>query len=51
MERGASLCQANVMELDVSEALLTEVQAHNQLKQVSQPAPMTFDAQGNLSPF
>jgi hypothetical protein len=37
--------------LHVSEALLPEVQAHNQLKQVSQPAPMTFDAQGNLSPF
>jgi Domain of unknown function (DUF362) len=38
-------------ELDVSEALLPEVQARERLSVASQPAPLVFDDQGNLPPF
>jgi hypothetical protein len=38
-------------EMDVSEALLPEVKAHERLSVASQPAPLLFDDRGNLPPF
>jgi hypothetical protein len=38
-------------EMDVSEALLAGVRAHERLTQVTVPAPFNFDATGNLLPF
>jgi len=38
-------------EMEVSEALLPQVKAHERLSIVSGPAPLAFDAEGNLPPF
>jgi len=38
-------------EMDVSEALLPQVKAHDRLSIVSGPAPLAFDGKGNLPPF
>jgi hypothetical protein len=38
-------------EMDVSEALLSQAQAHERLSIVSGPALLAFDAKGNLPPF
>jgi hypothetical protein len=38
-------------EMDVSEAMLAEVKTHERLTQVTAPAPLGFDATGNLLPF
>jgi hypothetical protein len=38
-------------EMDVSEALLSVVKAHDRLTIASGPAPLSFDGQGNLPPF
>jgi hypothetical protein len=38
-------------EMDVSEALLSQVKAHDRLSIVSGPAPLSFDGTGNLPPF
>ncbi len=38
-------------EVDVSEALLAEVAKRDDLKPVSEPAPLAFDAAGALPPF
>jgi len=40
-----------LVELDVSEALLPLVQGHERLSIATQPAPVIFDAKGNLPPF
>jgi hypothetical protein len=37
-------------EMDASESMLAEVQAHERLTQMSDPAPFGFDATGNLLP-
>ncbi len=41
----------HLTEMDVSEALLPEVNANERLSVVTEPAPLAFDAQGNLPPF
>jgi len=41
----------HLTEMDVSEALLPEVKVHERLTAVTQPAPLAFDAGGNLPPF
>jgi hypothetical protein len=41
----------HLAEMDVSEVLLLEVKANGRLSVVTQPAPLAFDAQGNLLPF
>lgn len=41
----------HLTEMDVSEALLQEVKANERLSVVAEPAPLAFDAQGNLPPF
>ncbi len=41
----------HLTEMDVSEALLPEVNANERLTVVTEPAPLAFDAQGNLPPF
>jgi hypothetical protein len=41
----------HLAEMDVSEALLPEVKANERLNVVTEAAPLTFDAQGNLPPF
>jgi hypothetical protein len=41
----------HLAEMDVSETLLPEVKADERLSVVTQPAPIAFDAQGNLPPF
>ena len=41
----------HLTEIDCSEALLAEVQQHKRLQEATQPAPMGFDAAGNLLPF
>jgi hypothetical protein len=41
----------HLTELDVSEILLPEVKAHDRLTVVTDPAPLAFDATGNLQPF
>jgi hypothetical protein len=38
-------------EMDASEAMLAEVKAHERLRQITPPAPFSFDATGNLLPF
>jgi hypothetical protein len=38
-------------ELDCSEAMLSEVKAHNRLSPVTAPKAMAFDGSGNLPPF
>jgi len=38
-------------EMNVSEALLPQVKAHDRLSIVSGPAPLAFDGKGNLPPF
>ncbi len=38
-------------ELEVAEALLSEVKAHDRLSAVTDPAPLVFDDVGNLPPF
>jgi hypothetical protein len=38
-------------EVEASEALLTEVSKRDELRQVSEPAPLAFDAAGQLLPF
>jgi hypothetical protein len=38
-------------EVEVSEAFLPDVAKHENLKQVSEPAPFAFDATGALAPF
>jgi len=38
-------------EMDVSESLLTEVQANGRLRRLTEPAPLTFDGSGDLLPF
>jgi hypothetical protein len=38
-------------EMDVSEALLDDVKAHERVTQVTAPTPVTFDMDGNLPPF
>ena len=38
-------------EMDVSESLLTEVQANGRLRRLTDPAPLTFDESGGLLPF
>jgi len=40
-----------LVEMDVSEALLPQVKAHERLSIVSGPAPLTFDSKGSLPPF
>ena len=40
-----------LVEMDVSEALLPQVKAHERLSIVSGPAPLTFDTKGSLPPF
>ncbi len=41
----------HLTEIDCSEVMLGEVQAHERLRPVTKPAPMTFDGSGNLPPF
>jgi hypothetical protein len=41
----------HLTEMDVSEALLQEVKANDRLSVVAEPAPLAFDAQGNLPAF
>lgn len=41
----------HLAEMDVSEALLPEVRAHERLTMVTEPAPLAFDDTGNLPPF
>jgi len=41
----------HLTEMDCSEALLADVQQHKRLQAATQPAPMGFDANGNLQPF
>jgi hypothetical protein len=41
----------HLTELDCSEALLAEVKGHARLAPATDPAPLTFDAAGNLLPF
>jgi hypothetical protein len=41
----------HLTEIDCSEAMLAEAKAHERLRPVSEPAPMTFDGSGNLPPF
>ena len=41
----------HLSELDCSEALLPEIKAHPRLSLASEPAEMSFDAQGNLPAF
>jgi len=38
-------------EMDVSDALLAEVRAHEGVTQATAPAPFSFDLMGNLLPF
>ena len=38
-------------ELDVSEALLSQVKVHERLSIVGEPAPFAFDSKGNLCAF
>lgn len=38
-------------EIEVSEAALTDARAHPDIEVLTEPAPMTFDADGNLFPF
>ena len=38
-------------EMDVSESLLTEVQANGRLRRLTEPTPLTFDGSGDLLPF
>jgi hypothetical protein len=38
-------------EVDAAESMLAEVQAHERLTQITDPAPFSFDATGNLLPF
>lgn len=40
-----------LVEMDVSEALLPQVKAHERLSVASDPAPLAFDNTGNLLPF
>jgi hypothetical protein len=41
----------HLAEIDVSEAMLPQVKADDRLSVVSGPAPLAFDAKGNLQPF
>jgi len=41
----------HLTEIDVSESMLSEAKANARLSQVTDPAPLTFDGSGNLSPF
>ena len=41
----------HLSEMDCSEALLPEIKAHARLSVATDPAPMTFDAEGNLPQF
>jgi len=38
-------------EVDAAESMLAEVQAHERLTQITDPAPFSLDATGNLLPF
>jgi hypothetical protein len=40
-----------IAEVDVSECLLPEVAKRDDLSQVGDPTPLTFDAAGYLLPF
>jgi len=41
----------HLTELDCSEVMLPDVTAHKRLSPVTEPKPMTFDAEGNLPAF
>jgi len=41
----------DLAEMDVSEGMLPEVQTNPRLSQITQPAPVEFDPEGNLSAF
>ncbi len=41
----------HLTEMDVSESLLSEAKTHERLRVVTEPAPIVFDGEGNLTPF
>lgn len=42
---------AQLVEFDASESLLSEMEENGRLCQLTEPAPLTFDASGDLLPF